>query len=329
MPSSAVRRPGRNQTQPQAPGTPPPAKPAGPVTPEIFQQRWDAARRSAQQPGHTKVELNCSVCHSRTFNHKSECKACKLPLATAYALLPCQWPPLGVPKAVMQRHEPGHTSHAAPEPPARPAVKTPPPAHTGPQETPSALGHLSVSQLRTEIAQIKKFIKECEDKTSPHCQFMQQTLVSYRQALNWAQVPERAGTSGARDPASRCFCCSPQHFGRPWPPALSPDHADQPAGQCVLFEWPAACPGGAEGTLATGCAHAGAPPDSSDEARPTKKARFIGPLLPPGPALAQELMPSTGPTHPGRRRAPRLCLDLTLRASQSVLCVASWYSEGT
>ena len=180
MPSSAGRRPGRQNTRAPAPGASSPAKPAGPVTPELLQQRWDAARRSAQQPGHTKVELICSACHSRTFNHKSECKACKLPLATAYTLLPCQWPPLGVPASVMQRHEPGSTN--APEPPAQPVPKPGvPPVESPPANT--SLDHLTVAQLRAEIGQMEKFVKDCENKTSPPCVLMQQTLVSYRQAL--------------------------------------------------------------------------------------------------------------------------------------------------
>ena len=71
------------------------AKPS--VTPDVhtLQSRWDAARKSSQQPNHRKVELICCHCHSRTFNNKTECKECKAPLATAWTLLPQQWPPTG------------------------------------------------------------------------------------------------------------------------------------------------------------------------------------------------------------------------------------------
>ena len=230
MPSSAGRRPGRQNTRAPAPGASSPAKPAGPVTPELLQQRWDAARRSAQQPGHTKVELICSACHSRTFNHKSECKACKLPLATAYTLLPCQWPPLGVPASVMQRHEPG--AAAAPEPPAQ-TVHKPAPAHTAaspPANT--SLDHLTVGQLRAEIGQMEKFVKDCEIKTSPPCVLMQQTLVSYRQALAGrksvglrldAAAQKHAAATKAREVAEAQLSeIPPVLLGIPWPALRGP-----------------------------------------------------------------------------------------------------------
>ena len=68
----------RTLSRTQAPASGQLTKSLGPVnySHDTLQQRWDAARKSSQQPAHTKVELICTACHSRSFNSKTECRHC-------------------------------------------------------------------------------------------------------------------------------------------------------------------------------------------------------------------------------------------------------------
>ena len=175
MPSSAGRRPGRQNTRAPAPGGSSPAKPAGPVTPELLQQRWDAARRSAQQPGQSRADL----LGLSQQDLQSQIRVQGLQIAIGHGVHPATLPvaPLGG-ASICDAEARAWVRECTTQPVHKPGVQ---PVESPPANT--SLDHLTVGQLRAEIGQMEKFVKDCENKTSPPCVLMQQTLVSYRQAL--------------------------------------------------------------------------------------------------------------------------------------------------
>ena len=74
-------------------------------TGEDLAHRWQIVRISASNPkplgqtcSHEKI---CVLCPCRSFVNKTSCRTCGMSLDTAYALLPNQWRPLGVPPQVL------------------------------------------------------------------------------------------------------------------------------------------------------------------------------------------------------------------------------------
>ena len=122
------------------------------------------AKVSAQDPRHVGIEKICAMCHSRSFSNKTTS------LAGAYTLLPCQWPPLGVPNQVLQMHE---TTTTGPPLAASPSVAAPPVDKGTTQDIPmqsatasgsgrgdSTAKQFSSSQLRSEIARLERSLQE-------------------------------------------------------------------------------------------------------------------------------------------------------------------------
>ena len=166
-----------------------PAKPTAPPDVHTLQSRWDAARKSSQQPNHRKVELICCHCHSRTFNNKTECKECQAPLATAWTLLPQQWPPLGVPQQILDRFEGDDSRHDNnPCPVAVEEVRA-----AGAE---LGLNTLTTAQLRVEAAALERYLRETEGTETA-----MRTLARQNQAALRAEIALRKPTGKRLDAA--------------------------------------------------------------------------------------------------------------------------------
>ena len=141
--------------------------------------------------------------------NKTVCRVCNASLAGAYTLLPCQWPPLGVPHQVLSLYDTSDLQSTAGE---RTNTTPPAPAFTSgedvlmqtdmPHQAVSAndthLGQLSSSQLKAEMAKMERGLQDsilaAEDSA----------LLDALANLTCQQTPGRATTGSSFGQREKC-----------------------------------------------------------------------------------------------------------------------------
>ena len=99
-PSATKTTPGKKQN---SSSTETPTRKTTPLTDQQLQDRWSKVKEGALSGKHTKVELLCQACLTTNWQTKERFRGCGAPTASSWTILPSQWPPVGVPGALLTK----------------------------------------------------------------------------------------------------------------------------------------------------------------------------------------------------------------------------------
>ena len=129
------------------------------LTPQLLQERWNKARTSALDPSHRRVERLCKHCFSKTLSKTGPCRGCNHPMTNCLQIHPGQWP------------QPMEVESAAPT-------------------TERPLEHLSVPQIKAEIARLERHLLDlAADAFHGLRDSLEQNLALCRNELKGKQSP--------------------------------------------------------------------------------------------------------------------------------------------
>ena len=116
--------------------------PTPPPAPPVLHERWQLAKKGAQDPKHTKVERMCPACFLRTVGKSPTCRGCHRSLDHCLQIFPCQWPPIGASAALLSTYDgkaptTAHQTTASGDQKDEPMPESPAPDKPGAQDTPS------------------------------------------------------------------------------------------------------------------------------------------------------------------------------------------------